>query len=320
MKNELHIKSLLSAFIQKKTSAEDNVMIQEWLEIREENTNLFLRLKKLYEEESNPDYIKEQEITDEWEKVKSQMDQNVRKPSKKYAFLAIAASIVIIIGLIGTKLYNSLITGQPQNYATISGEKKSFLLEDGTEIWLNASSSLTIDKNYNNKERKVYLNGEAWFNVAKNKQKPFIVIADNITVKVYGTKFNISSYKWDNIIKTNLEEGRISLSTENSQPVFMNPGDEIAYNKKEQSIAYKTNSDIKWSSWKFNILRFEDTPLPIAVRKIEVFYGIKLHTNITLSERDLINMKIDNDKPESIVQLLNTITNNNFTIEKMNMN
>ena len=316
MNDDIHIKAKLLDFIQNKTSQEDNLKIQRWLEEREENANLFLKLKKLFDEDNHPEYLPKREVNKEWNKVSASLISEIKKPVLKIAYIRAVATILLLIGIFALVFKNNLLNKPQVCYTTQSGERKSFNLKDGTEVWLNASTTLTIDNRFNKEERIVFLEGEAWFNVTKSQQKPFKVIADEVTVKVLGTQFNVSAYNWDNKTTISLEEGKISLTDGISLPIIMKPGEQADYSKIEQSMSLKRLSGSKLSVWKNNVIEFENTPLPLVVKRIENFYGIKLVSDRQLKSTDLINMRIDNETPADVIHLLNIITNNNFIMEK----
>src|SRR5690606_25962513 len=98
-------------------------------------------------------------------------------------------------------------------------------LPDGTKVWLNAASSLKYPVAFNDTERKVELTGEAYFEVAKDKNKPFKVLADKQEIKVLGTHFNVNAYTDEASIKTTLVEGRVQVGLRNTSTAhILRPG------------------------------------------------------------------------------------------------
>ncbi|WP_200978266.1 FecR family protein [Echinicola sp. 20G] len=317
MRNNIYIQEKLLAFIQKKTDVKDNELIQQWLEESEENVNLFLKLKKLYEEEDHPDYLPKNEIEDQWLKLEEGIEKKGVR-SNRYKWLMGAAASVLILVAFSVFWRYGLPPEGPQKesmYQTNTGERKSVMLADGTLVWLNAGSKLVVSNDFGQEDRKVTLEGEAWFDVKKNAKKSFVVKAGDIKVKVYGTQFNINAYEWNPTISTSLEEGSISYSDGMSGELFIAPGEQVIFHKVERSTTLKRFNTMDHIAWKSNKLVLKGVPLSLAVRKIENFYGIQLHADSQLADGDLITMTIENDSPQEIVDLLNTITTNQFTMK-----
>ena len=130
---------------------------------------------------------------------------------------------VIIIGVCGyfmtnDYLYNKL--AQPQTITVPAGQRAQITLADGTRVWLNAQSTLTYASNFGRRERNVELDGEAYFEVAKNKDIPFYVHTEMNKVKVVGTCFNVCAYKDSKEFETTLVEGIVDIYPANNNKVI----------------------------------------------------------------------------------------------------
>jgi len=166
-----------------------------------------------------------------------------------------------------TALYNTMSTPRGGNYFLI--------LEDGTKVWLNAASSLKYPVAFKSAERLVELTGEAYFEVAKNKNRPFKVVSAEQTVEVLGTHFNINSYSNEVAIKTTLLEGSVKISAgENS--AIIKPGEQSAYNPAASkpltvSATINTNEVIAWKNGKFI---FDEADIRTVLRQLERWYDV----------------------------------------------
>lgn len=158
-------------------------------------------------------------------------------------YLQVAATIIILLtlGLTATVLQNKKNKTQEIAYMEIvtpKGARAEVTLGDGTKVWLNADSKLKYPSRFTNEERKVYFTGEGYFDVAKEKNRPFVLMTTDVRVNVLGTKFNIKSYPEDNYIETTLETGLLSISplkTLKSQ----NINNEIVLKPKQKIVLYK---------------------------------------------------------------------------------
>lgn len=158
---------------------------------------------------------------------------------------------------------------------TANGETFQVQLPDGTKAWLNAASSLKFPAAFSGIERNVELTGEAYFEVSKNKLKPFIVMAKGTRTVVLGTHFNIMAYKDEPVVKTTLIEGSVQLSKGNIK-VVLKPGQEgrMANNDTEFSVTeVDANAAV---AWKNGLFVFEDESLENIMKKIERWYNVEV--------------------------------------------
>src|SRR5260221_1009127 len=112
---------------------------------------------------------------------------------------------------------------------TKNGSKTNLLLPDGTRVWLNAGSSITYDSSYDKMMREVILSGEGYFDVVRNKEKPFIIHAAKINIKVLGTQFNVKSYPTDNTTEASLIHGSIEVTFRDkpNKKIILKPNEKI---------------------------------------------------------------------------------------------
>lgn len=154
---------------------------------------------------------------------------------------------------------------------TPKGGQYQVRLPDGTKVWLNAASSLTYPASFAAlNDRTVRLIGEAYFEVAKDKNKPFLVATEKQTVEVLGTHFNINSYSDEASTKTTLLEGAVKIITNNSIKI-LKPGQEANVNVKIDISAVNTEEAIAWKNGYF---RFDDEKLESVMRKISRWYDV----------------------------------------------
>lgn len=145
--------------------------------------------------------------------------------------LTIAAILLIRFNLIDA----SLARAKDLKVIVPSGEKSQLILSDGTQVWLNSESKLICPEDFTTRERKITLEGEAYFNVAKVNHSQFIVYTQDFKIKVLGTKFNIKSYPKDRTIETTVVEGMVRVESGkpklNFSPVILKPTERLVYRK-----------------------------------------------------------------------------------------
>jgi hypothetical protein len=163
----------------------------------------------------------------------------------------------------------------PATYNSIEvprGGQYQVILHDGTHVWLNSGSTLKYPTNFNEKTRNVTLTGEAYFEVAKNKEQPFIVNAKNINVQVVGTHFNIMAYDNEQSINTTLLEGSIKVSTKTESKMLI-PGQEAIVRDSIQLVNANIEEAVAWKNAEF---LFKDADIQLVMRQIERWYNVKV--------------------------------------------
>ncbi|WP_184549976.1 FecR family protein [Mucilaginibacter sp. FT3.2] len=155
------------------------------------------------------------------------------------------------------------------------GGQYAVMLPDGTNVWLNSQSSLTYPVAFNGAERNVTLKGEAYFEVAKNKQHPFIVHTYGVSVKVLGTHFNVSAYNDDNEVKTTLLEGSVSLTKGHSSALLI-PGQQGIASSQQDKIITKTVNVNQAVAWKMGYFIFRDDNIGDIMKKVARWYDVEV--------------------------------------------
>ncbi|MFN2396482.1 MAG: FecR family protein [Bacteroidales bacterium] len=159
------------------------------------------------------------------------------------------------------------------------GKTTEILLPDGTKVFLNAGSRLIYPELFTDKNREVFLVGEAFFEVKQDNEHPFVVQTTDIRVRVQGTKFNISAYPSDNIIETVLTDGKVRIEQNNSGIFSENtdliPNQLAAYSKSSREVKLFMIDPDNYTLWKDGLCKFESTDLSRIAKKLERFYNIR---------------------------------------------
>lgn len=169
------------------------------------------------------------------------------------------------------------ITIQNNHLVIPKGKTYQLLLSDGTRIWLNSETEITYPTRFVGNKREITLIGEAFFEVAKNKEKPFIVNANGMEVKVLGTSFNVSCYTADKTISTTLIEGSVSVKTENKKTVTITPSEQFTYNRDNAKTDIRIVNTELFTSWINGEYIFKDTALEEIVKKLQRWYDFSVN-------------------------------------------
>lgn len=159
------------------------------------------------------------------------------------------------------------------------GKTFNISLSDGTKVYLNSGTTLKYFVNFiKGKNREVFLEGEAYFEVSKDSLHPFIVNANDMNVKVLGTKFNVSSYNDDNEINTILIEGSVSLTNDNitNKEYLLKPGYKGSWNKSQSEISFEKVDTRKYPEWMKGDIIFRNSTFEEMTKKLERNYNVTI--------------------------------------------
>jgi transmembrane sensor len=232
--------------------------------------------------------------------------------------------------------------------STRNGSKTSLILPDGTKVWLNAGSKLTYDSNFGYPLREVTLSGEGYFDVIRNKQKPFIIHASKINIKVLGTEFDVKSYPSDKTTEASLIRGSIEV-TFNDQPsktVILKPNEKLVVDnfKFENHLAQTANNprekqtvrdipkdiavknltyenktgDIIETSWVENKLVFQDESFEEIANKLERWYGVTIRFGSERLMKEHLTGSFTNETIRQALDALKFTASFNYSIDSAN--
>ncbi len=177
----------------------------------------------------------------------------------------------------GEVLQNSISTPRGGQYKVV--------LPDGTNVWLNAASSITYPTAFKGTERLVTLTGEAYFEVAKNKEMPFKVKSELQMVKVLGTHFNINAYTDEAAVKTTLLEGAVEVASSKAS-ITLSPGQQGLVEKDQNGAIIKRDVDTEQEvAWKNGVFSFKGEDLPSVMRQVARWYDIEVVFEGDVSEK-----------------------------------
>jgi len=278
---------LIISYLSGKTTEEDAQRLFFWINSAKENEQLYFTLKDLYEASSWKMIKNEANTNEEWKKLfeKIQQKKQIRRVNYSFVKIMMRYAAVFLFGGILTYLFT---LNTPKNIfvsknesspltriITGKGERTQIVLPDGTKVWVNACSSLSYNSNYGNKYRIVHLKGEAFFEVKKDVQRPFIVNSMGFNIKAHGTSFDVSAYKDDKSVSAVLVEGSISFRQDNTtNQTLIKPGQKIAYSQTENNIRIKNVNTDSYTAWRVGEYRFEQLTFEEVAKRMERIYNI----------------------------------------------
>lgn len=273
------IDKIIARVLFREASTEDILILSEWLNESDKNRKEFQILKEFLETEVKIDKSMSANISFERflrkQQLKSQPIQSNLKRRQKLMIFSLVASITLFIAI--SSLFFILNNDQPLNTYTYVSENEmcDILLPDSSKVLLNHNSRLTYSDSFNKSERRIYLEGEAYFDITKNKEKKFIVDLGTSTIEVIGTKFNVFARTEDENIVATLIEGSI-LFGDSIQQIILSPNQQLVFNKTTRSIK---NSDVDpdiYTAWQDKLYRYYSISLRDLAIELERIYGINV--------------------------------------------
>lgn len=326
-----NINDIITRVLSGESSPQDNLDLISWMNQNKENIdefygkervlnaiNLVFAQEKYNEKDAYGKFIKN------IDRLQPKLSNNSAAKSLMSGTLRWTAIGLLLIGL-GSLLFYKINDQAPRmeakNYEVIVpvGSRNKLILTDGTSVWLNAGSRLSYSRNFGESDRSVYLEGEGYFEVERESNHPFTVIASEVEVTALGTSFNIKSYPDEDVIQTTLVSGSINVNRigqrNTEKGLTMEPNQQLTYYRETSKLSVSSVNDVKdihnkagqeetqriadvnlprailsrgvnpemFTSWKDNRLILDDEPFESLAIKLERRFG----TTIIIKDEDI---------------------------------
>lgn len=303
---------LLNKYIAGDATPEEKEEVARWLDADKKNMKEFLALRKLYDIS-----IWQQEQTPV---AKDNLSLGNKRWTLRSASLELAKVAAIFI-LAFTIVYSFLInedndSAKMQTIFVPPGQRAELTLTDGTKVWLNAKTTFTFPDKFTANNRRVTLDGEGYFDVTKNPEKPFIVNTERYDIKVMGTEFNVTAYSGSSVFETSLLKGAVEV---------FSPAKDTKVSLEPHMRTYEENGILKKDTiehenyflWKEGLICFYDEPVDKMIEKLQLYYDVKIDVqNKTLLNNRYSGKFRTKDGVEHVLKVLQL--NNKFSYEKDN--
>jgi len=317
--------NLIEKYKRGKCSPQEKELLEKYLKSFQNNPG-----------EWNENEMGNQRITEE--KIYSGIMNNINKEKYHYftkaffspSLLKRAASIIFFLIIVSGILYVSGIFEQKtgsvvwNEKVTLSGEKSIITIPDGSIVTLNADSKLKYPDQFDDKIREVYLEGEAYFEVHHNSNRPFIVHSENLSTTVLGTKFDISAYPEKRTITVSLLEGKVKVSREekgkDNEIVVLKPKEQLLYDKENNVSSFEQFDSLEAVGWKDNIYKFENEPLGEVLSQLERAFGVKFKLDDQSVLLQKITIKFKKKSLQTVADVIKSLTGLDYKILKENNN
>lgn len=287
-----------------KTATEDEIAeFNEWISSNEE-------LKKWLENQmqKTSDEIDEKTKARIFEKIQNEINKQEKVQFSLPKWLRNVAAIAVIaltvVGLISVLSNRQSAEMQFAEVGALRGQKASVTLPDGTHVILNSESTIKYSTAFNKSDRQIELTGEAYFDVAKDKKRAFVVKAGNVEVVAVGTAFNVKAYPGENQISTTLLEGKVNVS-KGKETVSMQPNEKLEFNVKNNSFnKFKLTEAENSIGWMNDKLSFDNATLEEVVAVFSRFYNVEIQFATEAIKKQRFTGQINNNSLPSVLRIL----------------
>jgi ferric-dicitrate binding protein FerR (iron transport regulator) len=255
-------RELLYRFFEGKTSIDEEKVIRQWLDQSEVNRKTFIEERKTYDAL----LFTSREVVSKQKKLSA---------STPWMISTVAAVALLLI-VSGLYLFNN--NHYQEQYNTIlvpPGQRINLILADNSNVWLNANTTLRYPTQFSRKNRTVYLDGEGYFEVSKNKKRPFIVKTNLGDVQVTGTAFNVEAYSKYNSFETSLFTGSVDIYKNEVKLVTLKPNEKSTLENGQLLVSNITDKD-KYL-WSKGLIAFNNKKLEEILLSLEKYFDVEIH-------------------------------------------
>ncbi|ASU32050.1 FecR domain-containing protein [Mucilaginibacter xinganensis] len=303
------IEALLDRYIKGETSTEENALVERWLE---ENGNFNTEWEGL--DQSGKDRWLSGVFGDIKNSIHASEAKVIQLPQRKhFLWRSVAAAVLIIFSILYIEwpaLQNRLHPVQFTALQVPANQRKEITLADGSQVWVNAGSEIKYPKVFNSKVREVYLSGEAYFDIAHDAHKPFIIHTGNVVTTVLGTAFNIREDKSKNTIEITVTRGKVSVANGEKLLGVLTPNQQISFNTlKEEAIKGAVDANLV-IAWRQSELHFDDVSFADAVSQLRQRFNVKINfANEKLKNCRFTGTSLNGEKLDNILKVICAFNN-----------
>jgi ferric-dicitrate binding protein FerR (iron transport regulator) len=357
---EEKIKSLFISYLEKDISKSDKEYLVQWINKNPGSVKELNELRQMWNLAGISDKIDSKLADNEWQQFLQKIEKGksirLKLQPTFMVWLPRMAAIFILGAIISAAVTYSVFNSANsdlvyQEINTPAGAKSKVTLPDGSTVWLNAESNMRYSNKFGKKDREIFLTGEAFFEVAKNKSKVFVVQAADLSIKAYGTAFNVKSYPEENTVEATLIEGSIGvkrsgLNKDNKDEVMLEPNQRVVYyksavkkvnektteiepgtepvnsEKREKQLTYMISKGIdpvQFTSWKEGTLSITSENLADLAIKLERKYDVKIQFENDALKKIKFSGSLKDETVEQVIEAIGIAAHIDYEIDERNI-
>lgn len=291
---------LIQRYITENARPDERQRVEKWMALSRQNERLVSEIEEIWNKTPNEKF--EVDVQYAWEKFEY---RNIKRRNKTALFLGYShwkpgapafflrvAAVLLVVFIAGLFTQHTLTTDQKafeknlafnvlQKLETNRGEKARVTFSDGTKVYLNSASSIRFPQQFRGSKREVYLEGEAYFEVANNADHPFVVYAKDVEVEVLGTEFNVQGWSENESVEVIVREGKVSVASLNTLldqkfQVILTKGFYTSVKNGEAPSPIKSINTTDYLAWMYGGLHFDNEPFSKVVKDIERRFNVNI--------------------------------------------
>ncbi|MEM1123070.1 MAG: FecR domain-containing protein, partial [Bacteroidota bacterium] len=285
MKEEQHLDKI-AKYLSENSDSKEREDLFAWIKEDEGNKKILEESMEVWEMASAKDLESQPDTEEAWHKMNNRLNEArgqqsgiIRSLPFTRSWLRNAAAVLVLIG-VSLWSYSRLTTsGELIETRTIAEQKTTIELPDGSKVWLNQNSTLSYEKQFG--KRVVFLEGEAFFDVAKKNGQSFEIYAGESKTRVLGTSFNVRAYPKENKVEIAVESGKVQFSAKDmpTEKALLTKGEAAVYTKSSQVVEKLEISKLNASAWQKGALRFNESALVEVIESLERYYDINIEVS-----------------------------------------
>jgi transmembrane sensor len=305
------------------TTSDEEKALNIWRAASKDNSIYFDHIQKIWETSDDP--LPQPDLVQAWKTIEDKAGiieqdiKNVHSFDSQERFTIItrkifrsrilqAAAVLLIMLMIPYLIWKPFKSPKMSEIRVGNGQLENITLTDGTDIILDAGTIFRIPEQFYNNTREVYLNGEGYFKVTSDANRPFVIHTNDAIITVLGTEFNVRAWQQNKHVTVAVVEGKVVLSAANKE----GRDTEVCVNKNQISVmqgdenpSLPQHADLKWYlSWKQREMYFQRTPLWEVLQQLERWYDVDFQLHDEKSATNLVTIFIKNDPIADIIDVI----------------
>ena len=317
------MKDIIIRFFDQTISSTEKEQLHDWLKESEQNRKEFLEMHDIWASSAliNKKFNAEKAMEIFIENMKK-LDDSQRKHKKLKRFIQLASGVAATIALLFYINYADRLRDSVEsryNYTHVvkaQQSKERVVLPDGSVVWIDKGSVLSYSDQVNETIRRVKIEGKAFFDVAKDKNRPFIVDLGEDKIKVYGTSFNVRNLMKESDVEIVLLTGRVGLELSGIQKnIMLKPNERVVYSKVSKDSHVETVDASKFNIWTQDKLTFDNNTLSNVIPCLEIWYDVTIDCPEDLANNTRVSFTILNETKEQMLKVLALVAPVDYTVK-----
>lgn len=319
-----NMKELIIRFLDGSITSSEKETLLLWLKEDKENRKTFLEMHDVWvtSGHTGKDFNAKKKLNVFVKRVRDYESRKKKKSIKTILYTSISAAAVIALIFTLTNLLTSPKSFEQadETFTQIvqaKHAKERIVLPDGTTVWLSKNAILSYPRQFAGRCRQVKMEGKAYFEVTKNKRKPFIVDLGEDKIEVLGTSFNVRNYKTETDNEIVLLTGRVGLHLAGvKKDVILKPNEKVVYSKTSKAPKIETVDASLFNVWTKDRLVFDNEKLSYVIANLKIWYDVEIECPVNLAERTRVSFTIVDETKEQMLKVLALVAPIKYVVNK----